>query len=168
MNKMKKNQCGAKTRSGEPCKRRALANGRCRLHGGKSTGPKDSSKLRGNKNALKHGMYETIWLDTLTEEERELYYQVSTDPNLQVDSEYRLSELRIRRMLIRIQQEEQKDEPDHAEIRAIEDAITKVQMNVAALIRENGKLRDMQKQKSDGSLDQLVEILQQARSKFQG
>lgn len=69
---------------------------------------------------------------------------------------------------MRIQQEEQKDKPDPAEIRAMEDAITKVQMNVAALIRENGKLRDMQKQKSDGSLDQLVEILQQARSKFQG
>lgn len=67
-----------------------------------------------------------------------------------------------------VDKEEQKDKPDPAEIRAMEDAITKVQMNVAALIRENGKLRDMQKQKkSDGSLDQLVEILQQARSKFQ-
>ncbi|NUU59599.1 HGGxSTG domain-containing protein [Paenibacillus agri] len=160
---MEKHPCGAKTRSGEPCKRKALANGRCRLHGGKSTGPKDPAKLKGNKNALKHGLYETIWLDTLTEEERELYHQVSTDPNVQVDSEYRLSELRIRRMLQRIQQEEQKDKPDPAEIRAMEDAITKVQMNVAALIRESGKLRDMQKQKSDGSLDQLVEILEQAR-----
>jgi len=27
-------QCGAKTRSGEPCKARAMANGRCRMHGG--------------------------------------------------------------------------------------------------------------------------------------
>lgn len=59
----------------------------------------------------------------------------------------RLSALRIRRMLQRIQQEEQKDKPDPAKIRGIADAITKVQMNVAALIRENGKLRDMQKQK---------------------
>ncbi|WP_216675717.1 HGGxSTG domain-containing protein [Brevibacillus sp. HB1.3] len=169
---MEQKRCGAKTKSGEACKKTALKNGRCKLHGGKSTGPKDRAKhsesLKGNKNALKHGLYETIWLDTLTEEEQELYHQVSTDPNVQVDSEYRLSALRIRRMLQRIQQEEQKDKPDPAEIRAIEDAITKVQMNVAALIRENGKLRDMQKQKSDGSLDQLVEILHQARSKFQG
>jgi hypothetical protein len=30
--------CGAKTRSGEPCKNGAMANGRCRMHGGKSTG----------------------------------------------------------------------------------------------------------------------------------
>jgi len=76
--RMEKHPCGAKTRSGEPCKRKALANGRCRLHGGKSTGPKDPAKLKGNKNALKHGLYETIWLDTLTEEEQELYHQVST------------------------------------------------------------------------------------------
>ncbi|MEY8747018.1 hypothetical protein AB9M62_48635 [Bacillales bacterium AN1005] len=112
---------------------------------------------------MKHGLYETIWMDTITDEEREMYHQVSTDPNVQADSEYRLSELRIRRMLLRIQQEEQKDNPDAAEIRAIEDAITKLQMNVAALIRENGKLMDMKKQTSDGSLDQLVEILERAR-----
>lgn len=27
-------QCGAKTRNGTPCKSRAMANGRCRMHGG--------------------------------------------------------------------------------------------------------------------------------------
>jgi len=32
------NRCGAKTRSGHPCGRYAMANGRCRLHGGLSTG----------------------------------------------------------------------------------------------------------------------------------
>lgn len=33
--------CGAKTRGdGGPCRQRPMANGRCRLHGGKSTGPK--------------------------------------------------------------------------------------------------------------------------------
>ena len=34
-------RCGAKTRQGTPCKRPAnKRNGRCRLHGGQSTGPK--------------------------------------------------------------------------------------------------------------------------------
>ena len=34
-------RCGAKTRAGTPCKRRDLyKSGRCRLHGGLSTGPK--------------------------------------------------------------------------------------------------------------------------------
>ena len=33
--------CSARTRAGTPCKRRDLyANGRCKLHGGMSTGPK--------------------------------------------------------------------------------------------------------------------------------
>ena len=45
-------RCGAKTRSGTLCKSPAMKNGRCRLHGGKSTGPP-----KGNKNALKHGFY---------------------------------------------------------------------------------------------------------------
>lgn len=38
--------CGARTRSGGRCKQRGLANGRCRWHGGKSTGP-----------PLKHGRH---------------------------------------------------------------------------------------------------------------
>ena len=32
--------CGARTRKGTPCQRRAYGNGRCRNHGGLSTGPK--------------------------------------------------------------------------------------------------------------------------------
>ncbi|MES0404071.1 MAG: HGGxSTG domain-containing protein, partial [Hyphomicrobium sp.] len=31
--------CNARTRAGHPCKRKALANGRCPNHGGLSTGP---------------------------------------------------------------------------------------------------------------------------------
>jgi hypothetical protein len=33
-------QCGAKTRKGTPCRCKAMRNGRCRLHGGCSTGPR--------------------------------------------------------------------------------------------------------------------------------
>src|SRR5208337_1817895 len=32
--------CGAKARSGNPCRAPAMANGRCRMHGGKCTGPR--------------------------------------------------------------------------------------------------------------------------------
>src|SRR5690625_2676562 len=45
-------RCGAKTRSGKPCKNGAMANGRCRMHGGKSTGPPKQ-----NKNSFKHGLF---------------------------------------------------------------------------------------------------------------
>jgi len=44
--------CGAKTRAGTPCKNGAMANGRCRMHGGKSTGPPKK-----NKNSMKHGLF---------------------------------------------------------------------------------------------------------------
>ena len=47
-------RCGAKTRpwnGGHPCKCPAMKNGRCRMHGGKSTGP------IGRQNALKRGCY---------------------------------------------------------------------------------------------------------------
>ena len=45
-------RCGAKTRQGTPCLSPAMANGRCRMHGGKATGAP-----KGNANALKHGLY---------------------------------------------------------------------------------------------------------------
>ena len=45
-------RCGARTRSGTPCQSPAMANGRCRMHGGKSPGAP-----RGNSNALRHGLY---------------------------------------------------------------------------------------------------------------
>ena len=48
--------CGAKTRKGTPCTQKAMQNGRCRMHGGKSTGPK-SGKEKIAKNALSHGIY---------------------------------------------------------------------------------------------------------------
>ncbi|WP_407653329.1 HGGxSTG domain-containing protein [Brevibacillus ruminantium] len=48
--RMEKKLCGAKTRKGTPCQKAALANGCCNNHGGKSTGPKDPTKLKGNKS----------------------------------------------------------------------------------------------------------------------
>jgi len=45
-------RCGAKTRAGNPCKNYAMANGRCRMHGGKSTGPPKQ-----NSNARTHGLF---------------------------------------------------------------------------------------------------------------
>lgn len=50
------NLCGAKTRSGKPCKNRAMPNGRCRMHGGKSTGA-PPAKMKKNSNAKKHGLF---------------------------------------------------------------------------------------------------------------
>ncbi|ODS29974.1 MAG: hypothetical protein SCARUB_04920 [Candidatus Scalindua rubra] len=51
--------CNAKAkRSGKQCGNWAI-NGKnvCRIHGGKSTGPKDKTKHHGNKHARKYGSY---------------------------------------------------------------------------------------------------------------
>lgn len=88
--------CGAKTRKGWPCRRPAgwgtnhPGRGRCKLHGGASPG------------ALVTGEYETIWLDQLTPEERELYERIDPDVAAQIVQEIRLLTIRERRMLARI------------------------------------------------------------------
>jgi hypothetical protein len=51
-------RCGAKSRKGTPCRSPAMANGRCRMHGGKSTGPRTKEGLERSKKAnWKHGYY---------------------------------------------------------------------------------------------------------------
>lgn len=84
-------------RRGTPCKAPAMANGRCYVHGGKNPGPPKK-----NKNSVTTGERETIWMDTLTAREQQLYHQVQTDVLVQIDEEIRLITLRERRMLARI------------------------------------------------------------------
>ncbi len=49
-------RCGARTKRGTTCLAPAMKNGRCRLHGGKSTGPRTQEGLeRMRQSKLKHG-----------------------------------------------------------------------------------------------------------------
>src|ERR1022692_1801106 len=51
-------RCGAKTRRGTSCQCPAMANRRCRLHGGLSTGPKTAAGIERIRRAVtKHGRY---------------------------------------------------------------------------------------------------------------
>jgi len=56
--------CGAKSkRTGLPCRQPAMKNGRCRLHGGKSTGAKTEKGIQAIRNAnIKHGLYSKKYL----------------------------------------------------------------------------------------------------------
>ena len=48
-------KCAAKTRTGEPCKRRGVGKGgRCRNHGGMSTGPKTPEGRKRISSAQRH------------------------------------------------------------------------------------------------------------------
>src|SRR5437867_437529 len=50
-------RCGAKTRFGASCQGPAMRNGRCRMHGGPSTGPRTPDGLERCRMAnLKHGL----------------------------------------------------------------------------------------------------------------
>jgi hypothetical protein len=73
----KGSKCGAKTRGGHPCGRPAgwgtphPGSGRCKLHGGLSTGPKSTEgKKKIAANAIKHGGYSD---KILSEHEKDLY-----------------------------------------------------------------------------------------------
>jgi len=163
------NYCGAKTRSGLPCRNRAMANGRCRMHGGKSTGAP-----KGNKNAVKTGEYETIWMDALDPEERVLFHVVDTDVLKQIDEELRLITIRERRMLQRIERLRaagdftvvrhtvgiekgkrtnlQESEGTLGQIQAIEEALTRVQEKKAKLLELKHKIET-----ANGKTDEPVD-----------
>jgi hypothetical protein len=52
-------RCGARSkRTGKPCRAAAMPNGRCKVHGGKSTGPRTPEGLERSRRAnWKHGYY---------------------------------------------------------------------------------------------------------------
>src|SRR5690606_38661636 len=80
--------CGAKTRSGQPCKNRAMANGRCRMHGGKAT-----ITHKGNQNARTHGIYS----DAITGDEQGLWEQIEIG---NLDSAIKIAHLQLRRAML--------------------------------------------------------------------
>ncbi|ULJ65926.1 HGGxSTG domain-containing protein [Wielerella bovis] len=80
--------CGAKTRSGLPCQKSPMANGRCKLHGGKSTGAP-----KGNKNRVAAG---ALYSEYYTEEEQQLAENLELES---IDEELRLCKIRLHRAL---------------------------------------------------------------------
>jgi uncharacterized protein YjcR len=156
-----KRRCGAKRRNGEPCRKWALkGKKRCRIHGGASTGaPKK------NKNAVKTGEYETIWLDVLEPEEVEMFENMAIDAIKQLDDDIKLINIRIRRMLERIKDLKQHDftlvsykegmekgdatdlkeyEGTLGQIQAIEESLTRLQKEKAKLIEIKHKIQEGQ------------------------
>ena len=92
-------KCTAHNHKGQPCGNPAERGKRvCWNHGGAL----GSGCPPGTKNALKHGAYETIWLDQLDDDERILAEQVSQDKIKALEDEIKLLTIRERRMLARI------------------------------------------------------------------
>lgn len=87
--------CGASKRgNGEPCKRHAIpGSSRCKLHGGKSTGPKVPGDQFGNKKAARPG---SIYSQFLTDEEQADFHAAELG---QIDDELRLTKVLLGRVL---------------------------------------------------------------------
>lgn len=133
-------KCGAKKKSGGICGLFSgwgtahVGSGKCKLHGGASTGPKD---LSNNKNAVKHGVYETLIREHLPEDEREAFDRVSVDSDL--EAELRVNRFKMLRLMGEVEQNlvagfdvKRIKADDLAKI----DAIVKLSDNIRKLVKD--------------------------------
>lgn len=98
---------GTSRTTGLPCCNIARANGKCRNHGGNSTGPKTAEGRRKVREAnklhkLKTGEYQNIWYDTLREEERNMIHLIPKDAKALIEEEIKFTTIRERRLLQQI------------------------------------------------------------------
>lgn len=86
-------ECGAKKKDGTPCRARAMPNGRCRIHGGKTpSGPAAPS--------FKHGRYSKYLPKGLAT----LYQEAQQDPDLlSIAGEIHLVDARLRELIARLE-----------------------------------------------------------------
>lgn len=84
-------ECGAQTRVGGKCKAPAHKNGKCRLHGGKSSG---NPKAVGNTSAIKHGIYG----DLIRTDELSLVDEVLSAAG-KIENELLVARMQLRRAL---------------------------------------------------------------------
>jgi len=94
-------RCGAKTRLGTPCSSPAMPNGRCRMHGGPSTGPRTPEGLRRSQRArLQYGLYSRAFREARREARRRWFEMRNAVRSLGLQKEITMFEgpaLRVRR-----------------------------------------------------------------------
>lgn len=117
--------CGAKTRSGEPCKRHPVPGStRCKLHGGKSPGA-----AKGNRYAARPG---SLYSRFLSDEEQGIAASIELG---NVDEELRLTRIRLMRAL-------QREQDNGGEAELDERVERDGAENVTARMEEKYKVRD--------------------------
>lgn len=162
--------CGAKTRSNDTCRKKPMKNGRCYMHGGASTGPKDrikhSESMKGNKNSIKTGEYEPFGLNRLRPK---IFNKLTPTSALeQLDHEIKIADIRERRMMKRIKDSEKSKRKQQTElITKIEDSLSRLQAVKSRLIDQKIRLQEINAPEDEhSSLDQLVSIIAQARNVY--
>lgn len=162
--------CGATTRKGTPCRKAPLKNGRCRLHGGKSTGPKDKEKhresLKGNKNAVRTHQYETLWADQFTGKHKDMFDLAPTEALEIIDIELRKNEVRQLLILDDLKAIRKKgDQRKLVTITKLEEALTSVQAQKARWVEIKMRLQqlDIGTEGEHAPLLSLVNVLEDMR-----
>ena len=132
--------CGAKTRSGEPCKRHAVpGSSKCKLHGGAA-----SKANKANKHAAKPG---SIYSQFLTDEENDLLASIELG---RVDDELRLTRIRLMRALSRENEFGNELEIDSEKIEDREKATTSKVRDYSSLIdRLTARVESLERTKED-------------------
>ena len=87
-----------------------------------------------NRNAVTTGEYATIWLDTLSDEERELLTGAETDPLAQINGTILLLTIRERRMMTYLQELKAQRGLSGKEADLVEDTIRTVKMKGETVI----------------------------------
>lgn len=162
---MEKTICGATTKGkGTPCRKRPLKNGRCRLHGGKSTGPKDrkkkSEQMKGNDNAVKTRRYQTLWSEQFTGKYKDLFQLAPTDALEIVDMETRKNE--VRQMMVLDDITALKLSGDKRKVDSItkkEEALTSIQNQKIRLLETKLKLIEMNKGEIEDDNSPLLKLV---------
>ena len=153
-----------------------LYNGRCKLHGGKSTGAPKGNKnaIRnkggaappGNKNAMTHGAYETIIREKLDVDDREIFDAISDNDDLK--QELKILRYKLLRLLDPIEKELVVGTPFGAERLTIEvDEVTKAYAIEKLVDGIRKVVKDIQGGGGDdGSLEALANIIQASRQRY--
>lgn len=146
--------CGAKTRSGEPCKRHAIpGSSRCKLHGGKSTGAPKT-----NKYAAKPG---SIYSQFLTDAENDMLASIELG---RVDDELRLTRIRLMRALGRENEFGNTLELDSEKIEHEESTTTSKVRDYSGLIdRLTGRIESLERTRAELLKTNPVELPPVAR-----
>jgi uncharacterized protein YjcR len=98
----------------------------------------------GSKNALKTGEYETIWFDTLTEEEKALYGKIDTSTLAQVEQGIIFLTFRERRMMERIKK--------------LMDGLTEKEQKIVSELREEKQAIEVHDEKTAQTKTVMVSV----------
>jgi uncharacterized protein YjcR len=133
--------CGAKTRKGTHCTTIPMKNGRCRMHGGKSTGPKQPDKLKGNQNAVGNksklltGEFETITWERLEDGERDFLRQYyNLQPHEKINEPLEMAFVRQGRMMNRMNAWDKDVVGNMDRLHRLEEAMNRVSGRVMKMI----------------------------------